>query len=48
LTGLGIVDFEIMAHYSETQHKEIFENYVKNKGKIVKPIADNEFIVVDL
>lgn len=47
-TGLGIVDFQIIAHYSETQHREIFKNYIENNRRNVKPIADNEFIVIDL
>jgi len=46
-TGLGIVDFEIIAHYSETQHREIFKNYIENNRRIVKTIADNEFLVID-
>ena len=46
-TGLGIVDFEIIAHYSETQHREIFKNYIENNRRIVKTIADDEFIVID-
>ena len=47
-SGLGIVDFELCAHYSETQHKKILENYVKNKGKNVMMIADNDFLVINL
>ena len=46
-TGLGIVDFEIIAHYSETQHREIFKNYIENNRRIVKTIADNQFLVID-
>lgn len=48
LSGLGIVDFEIIAHYSESIHKKIFKNYIKNNKRIVKPLADNEFVVIDL
>lgn len=47
-TGLGIVDFEIFAHYSEVHHKKILESYIENRGKNVKTIADNEFLVVDV
>ena len=46
-TGLGIVDFEIIAHYSETQHREIFKNYIENNIRSVKNIADDEFLVID-
>jgi dipeptidase E len=47
-SGLGIVKFEIIAHYSEINHKKIFENYLKNQKREVKTIADNEFLVIDL
>lgn len=47
-TGLGIVDFEIFAHYSEIQHKKILEKYLEKNRKEVKTIADNEFIVIDI
>ena len=47
-TGLGIVDFEIFAHYSEVHHKKILENYIENRKKNVKTIADNEFLVIDV
>ena len=47
-TGLGIVDFEVCAHYSETQHKQILENHIKNSRNKVKLLGDNEFVVIDL
>lgn len=47
-TGLGIVDFEIFAHYSEVQHEKILERYIENRRKNVKTIADNEFLVIDV
>jgi len=47
-TGLGIVDFEIFAHYSEVHHKKILDHYVESRGNNVKTIADNEFLVVDM
>ena len=47
-TGLGIVDFEIFAHYSEVQHKKLLESYIENRRKNVKTIADNEFLVIDV
>lgn len=46
-TGLGIVDFEIIAHYSETQHRELFKNYIDNNTRTVKTLADDEFLVFD-
>ena len=47
-TGLGIIDFEIFAHYSEVHHKKLLKNYTENRRKIVKTIADNEFLVIDV
>jgi len=47
-TGLGIVDFEIFAHYSEVHHKKILDHYIESRSKNVKTIADNEFLVVDI
>ena len=46
-TGLGILDFEIIAHYSETQHKEIFKDYIENNRWNVKLIPDDEFVLID-
>ena len=47
-TGLGIVNFEICAHYSETHHKQFLENYIENNRNEVKLLGDNEFLVIDL
>jgi len=47
-SGLGIVDFEIFAHYSEVHHKKILDHYIESRSKNVKTIADDEFLVVDL
>ena len=47
-TGFGIVDFEVCAHYSETYHKHIFENYIDNNRNEVKLLGDNDFVVIDL
>ena len=47
-SGLGIVDFEIFAHYSEVHHKKLLESYIENRRKKVKTIADNEFLVIDV
>ncbi|MFX1451475.1 MAG: Type 1 glutamine amidotransferase-like domain-containing protein [Promethearchaeota archaeon] len=47
-TGLGIIDFEVCAHYSEAYHKHIFENYIEKKRNDVKLLSDNDFIILDL
>ena len=47
-SGLGIVDFEICTHYSETNHKQFLENYIENNSNEVKLLGDNEFVVIDL
>ena len=47
-TGLGIVDFEVCAHYSETQHKKFLEDHIESSENDVKLIADNDYIVIDL
>ena len=45
-TALGIVNFEIIAHYSKTYHKKIFRKYIKANEIEVKTIADDEYIVI--
>jgi len=47
-SGLGIVDFEIIAHYSEIHHKPIFKEYIEDESRIIKTISDDEFLVIDL
>jgi len=47
-SGLGIVNFEICAHYSETHHKKFLENYIENNRNEVKLLGDNDFLVIDL
>jgi len=47
-TGLGIVDFEIFAHYSEVHHKKILDHYIESRSKNVKAITDNEFLIVEI
>lgn len=47
-TGLGIVNFEICAHYSETHHMRFLENYIENNRNEVKLLRDNDFLVIDL
>ena len=44
---LGIVNFEIIAHYSKTSHKKIFSKYIKENEIEVKMIADDEYIVIN-
>ncbi|MHA2038172.1 MAG: Type 1 glutamine amidotransferase-like domain-containing protein, partial [Promethearchaeota archaeon] len=47
-SGMGIVNFEICAHYSETDHKHFLENYIENSRNEVKLLGDNDFLVIDL
>ncbi|MBY8985291.1 MAG: Type 1 glutamine amidotransferase-like domain-containing protein [Candidatus Lokiarchaeota archaeon] len=47
-SGLGIVNFEICAHYSETQHKHFLEKHIENNRNEVKLLGDNDFLVIDL
>ena len=44
--ALNFVDYEIFPHYSE-QSKAEFEQYKQKTLYIVKPIADDEYIVVE-
>lgn len=46
-TGLGIIDFEVFAHYSEIKHKKFLENYIKHTNNEIKLLGDNEFVVID-
>ena len=48
LTGLGIVDFEVFPHYSEGEHKELLSTYRNQSEYEVKPITNEEYLVVDL
>ncbi|MHA2282221.1 MAG: Type 1 glutamine amidotransferase-like domain-containing protein [Promethearchaeota archaeon] len=47
-SGLGIVNFEICAHYSEKHHKHFLKNYIKNSSNEVKLLGDDDFLVIDL
>lgn len=47
-SGLGIVNFEICAHYSEKDHKRFLDNYIQNNRNEVKLLGDNDFLVIDL
>lgn len=46
--GLRIVDFEIIAHYSTNQYKEIFKIYIESKEGVVRLIADDDYLVINL
>ena len=46
LTGLNLVDFEIVPHY-ENKFKEDVEKYRKLTKNVVKTCTDNEFFVID-
>ena len=47
-SGLGIVNFEICAHYSETHHKQFLEDYIENNRNEVKLLGNNDFLIIDL
>ena len=47
LNGLGIVEFEIIPHYSKVKHEKIIRQYVEQNNRVVKTIADDEYIVIN-
>jgi peptidase E len=46
LTGLGIIDFEVFAHYSKEWEKAV-ANYKKTTRNRVKKITDDDYIVIN-
>jgi len=40
--------FEFIANYSKNQHKEIFKSYIENKKGLVRNIADDDYLVINL
>lgn len=48
LTGLNIIDFEIVPHYSEITDKNTVEEYRKQTENKVREITDEEVIILDL
>jgi dipeptidase E len=48
LTGLNIINFEIIPHYDKKKDKQTLENYRKTTTNEVKKIGDNEVVVLDL
>jgi dipeptidase E len=44
---LGIVNFEIIAHYSKALHEKLFRKYIKENDIEVKTIDDDEYIVIN-
>ena len=47
LTGMGIVEFDLIPHYSKAKHEEILKQYIEQNSRVVKPIADDEYIVIN-
>lgn len=47
LTGLGIVDFEVFAHYSK-QWKKAVKDYEKSTTNEVKKLSDEDYIEINL
>ena len=45
--ALHLVDYEVFPHYSE-EVKNVFDLYRKTTTRLVKPIADDEYILVDM
>jgi peptidase E len=48
LTGLNIVDFEILPHFIESTDRETLESYRKETSNEVKEITNNDFIEINL
>lgn len=46
LTGLGVIDFEVFPHYSK-EHKTVLADYVRASNYEVRPIKDEEYIIVN-
>ena len=47
LTGLGLTDFEVWPHFSVGQQTKL-DTYINSKsGVVVKPIPDDQFLVVN-
>lgn len=48
MTGLGVVDFEVFPHYDNLLHRNMLSNYQKTASNLVREIADEEYISIDL
>ena len=46
MSALSFVNFEVLPHY-EPQHGDLLKQYQSHRATLVKPIADNDFILVD-
>lgn len=47
LSGLGIVDFEILPHYDKQSQKNVLENYRKTTVREVREITDEDYVSID-
>lgn len=47
LTGLNIIDFEILPHYKEESDRKTLEEYQQQTNLQVRPITDDEVLVID-
>ncbi len=48
LTGLNIVDFEILPHFTEQEFGDIYNRYLLTTKNEVKKISDDDYITVNL
>lgn len=48
LTGLGIVNFEVFPHFDPSVDQENLANFKKTTLNEVRPMTDEEFILIDL
>jgi peptidase E len=46
LSGIGVLDFEVLPHFNEELDAELLEEYRKGKAWEVKTIRDDELIVI--
>lgn len=47
LSGLNIIDFEVLPHYVESSHKKTLENYKTASPYQINTITDKDYIIVD-
>jgi len=48
LSGLNIVNFEVLPHYSEHEHKDLLNEYKNQTKNEVKEISDEDSIIINL
>ena len=47
LSGINVVDFEVLPHYLPEKDKQILKNYQNKTNNMVKPITDDEYILIE-